>query len=498
MTDGHVEDMLLTRQSLKRFIADSDFDTETVKYLCMELPIDILKNKVMLIDTPGVDDLNQQRVEVTYGFIPRADAVIFLLNATTPMRRTEKEFLNETILKEGSDQIIFVANYFDYVDEDEQDDIMDEIKRRIQIAIGKKDPLVYPLSAIKALDARLSGNQKALEDSGILQIEAEIKKLIENGSREHQKIRQFKNRLNHILYDINQEISSMLSICSASLEQLNEELEQIDKYVDKQANRRIILEEYTEEREKEITAIIYKSIYNFGEYIREMVITELDNFTGLDIKNFIEKQLPLKIQREIKQWYERYSSAIHTLLQKFEKALVIGLAKEFNTGVVKLDIVQDNQRIVYFDVNPYGIYCDDISKTPITAGFIAGGASLATIFLGVPILFPIVGMAGFPIIQKMLAEKKLQQAKDKLRPMLNYALDDLIFKFQESIEDMVYSSVRDIKRAAVKRFDDQIKYMQIQVQEEIKERREDSKQETMRIEQLNKIKMLIESLINKD
>ena len=105
--NGQVEEMPLTRQSLARFIMGADFDAEDIDFLKITLPADILKNKVMLVDTPGVDDINQQRVEVTYGFIPRANAVLFLLDATSPVRRTEKEFLQNTILKEGMDNIIF-------------------------------------------------------------------------------------------------------------------------------------------------------------------------------------------------------------------------------------------------------------------------------------------------------------------------------------------------------------------------------------------------------
>lgn len=265
---------------------------------------------------------------------------------------------------------------------------------------------------------------------------------------------------------------------------------------DKQENSKAMLEDLSKEGEREIAAAIKKLIYDFGESLREMVMMELDNYSGLEIKNFVEKQLPTKIKREIKQWYERYSPTIYVMLQKYEEALVIKLAEEFNTGVEKLNIMQDSKMPICLDVKIIDIYCEDISTIPVTAGFIAGGLSLATILMGVPILFPIAGMAGYPIIQKMMTEKKLHEAKNKLKPMLNQVLDDLIQKFQETIGTIVGSLIQDIQNAAVKRFDDYIKYIKMQVQEEIKDREVDSKQETMKIEQLDKAGKLLETMIN--
>ena len=41
----------------------------------------------MLVDTPGVNDLSLQRADITYSYIPRADAVLFLLDAGQTSRR---------------------------------------------------------------------------------------------------------------------------------------------------------------------------------------------------------------------------------------------------------------------------------------------------------------------------------------------------------------------------------------------------------------------------
>jgi len=494
--NGQVEEMPLTRQSLARFIMGADFDAEDIDFLKITLPADILKNKVMLVDTPGVDDINQQRVEVTYGFIPRANAVLFLLDATSPVRRTEKEFLQNTILKEGMDNIIFLANFTDYVDQEEREELLEDIKRRLQAAIGRKDPAVYLLSAKQALDARLKGDEVELYESGILDIEAQIKQLIESVDREAQRIEHFKRRLNNIAYDLQQEIRSLIKIQNKTIEQLKQELQEIEKYINKKTRIRAILEEYTAARAKEMQAIVKKSVHNFGEKLRERIMLEVENYEGVDIKGFVEKQLPLKVKTEIKQWYEQYTPAIYKMLQKYEKALVTGLAKEFNIMATRLDVQYEYRQSFDLDVQRNSLYCNDITRTSVVAGAIAGGLSLATILIGIPILFPIVGMASYPVLERMLVERKIQQAKAKLKPMLNYALDDIIAKFSRFIEDMVLNSIRDIEVAAFKRFDEQIKNLQAQFEQEIQKRKENRYQESLKIERLNDAYKVLEDIIN--
>ena len=67
----------------------------------------------MLVDTPGVNDLNEQRAEVTYGYVPRADAVVFLLDAGQALKDSEREFLRSRVLESARDRLIFVLGKMD-------------------------------------------------------------------------------------------------------------------------------------------------------------------------------------------------------------------------------------------------------------------------------------------------------------------------------------------------------------------------------------------------
>lgn len=126
-------------QFLNRYIASESFDIDKIKYLKVGYPTEILKNNIVIVDTPGVSDINEHRVQVTYDFIPRADAVIFLLDATSPLKRTEKEFIDEHLIKLGIDRVLFIANKFDNIDEEDEEEVIEDIEKRLKNSFKKNN-----------------------------------------------------------------------------------------------------------------------------------------------------------------------------------------------------------------------------------------------------------------------------------------------------------------------------------------------------------------------
>src|SRR5690606_29257260 len=94
--------------SLSDWITVGGARARDVAYVEVGYPADILRENITLVDTPGVNDLNEQRAEITYGYVPRADAVIFLLDAGQALKDSEREFLASHVLEGSRDRMIFV------------------------------------------------------------------------------------------------------------------------------------------------------------------------------------------------------------------------------------------------------------------------------------------------------------------------------------------------------------------------------------------------------
>ena len=126
--------------------------SEGVNYVEVGYPADILQNNVTLVDTPGVNDLNEQRAEVTYGYVPRADAVLFLLDAGQALKDSEREFLASHVLEGTRDRLIFALAKTDLLSETERDAVMTYVKNGLAKLVP--EPVVFPVSAKSWLESR--------------------------------------------------------------------------------------------------------------------------------------------------------------------------------------------------------------------------------------------------------------------------------------------------------------------------------------------------------
>lgn len=165
----------LAFEEARKFAVGGGSSVDDVDYLEVGYPAPLLKERILLVDTPGVNDLSLQRADITYSYIPRADAVLFLLDAGQILKESERQFLNEKLLKASRDKIVFVITKWDILNEDEKKEAL--AYARTQLANLVKDPVVFPISAETALsrspeDGGPRGGQ--LEKSGMPELLAHL------------------------------------------------------------------------------------------------------------------------------------------------------------------------------------------------------------------------------------------------------------------------------------------------------------------------------------
>lgn len=85
-------------------------------------PFDFLNRDVVIVDTPGIGSIYQHNTDVTYEFIDKSDAVIFVLSVDPPITEVEKQFLLK--IAESVDKIFFVINKCDLTNRNELEEIV--------------------------------------------------------------------------------------------------------------------------------------------------------------------------------------------------------------------------------------------------------------------------------------------------------------------------------------------------------------------------------------
>src|SRR5262249_26595821 len=135
----------ITFEDTRKFAVGGESNAEEVDYLEVGYPAALLKERILLVDTPGVNDLSLQRADITYSYIPRADAVLFLLDAGQILKESERVFLNDKLLKASRDKIVFVITKWDLLAPEEQREALAYAKNHLSTLV--KDPVVFPVSS---------------------------------------------------------------------------------------------------------------------------------------------------------------------------------------------------------------------------------------------------------------------------------------------------------------------------------------------------------------
>jgi GTPase SAR1 family protein len=123
-----------------------------VNEVVITYPSHYLKDGVRLIDTPGVGSVYQHNTDVAYQYLPKSDAVLFLLSVDQPMSKAELDFLKD--VRGYSDKIFFLLNKADYLNENDLRESIDFSKDVLREATGS-EVRIFPLSAKLALDGEL-------------------------------------------------------------------------------------------------------------------------------------------------------------------------------------------------------------------------------------------------------------------------------------------------------------------------------------------------------
>ena len=120
------------------------------------LPIEFLRD-IAIVDTPGTNSVIKAHQEVTEDFIPRADLVLFTTSIDRPLTESERQFLS--YIQEWGKKIVIILNKIDTKEEAEIIEVIEFVDSKCREMLGFK-PLIFPIAAKLAFNAKLGGNPR--------------------------------------------------------------------------------------------------------------------------------------------------------------------------------------------------------------------------------------------------------------------------------------------------------------------------------------------------
>lgn len=145
-------------------------------------------NDFLIVDTPGINDINKDRELITCEYAPKADAMIFVLDVSKGFSRFEKEFF-EGLSDTSKDKIFVVFNKIDSVDNFSAENVSYHLKA------GNIDNVKgFGVSAKLGVRGVLSNSKEIIAESGIDNFKSSLIDYV-NGRISRQTVQNRKKRL---------------------------------------------------------------------------------------------------------------------------------------------------------------------------------------------------------------------------------------------------------------------------------------------------------------
>ena len=188
------------------------------------LPIEFLHD-IAIVDTPGTNSVIKAHQEVTEDFIPRADLVLFTTSIDRPLTESERQFLS--YIQEWGKKIVIILNKIDTKEEAEIVEVMEFVDSKCREMLGFK-PLIFPIAAKLAFNAKLGGNPRDWTRSRFEALEDYIFNTLSERERLQLKLLSPLDSANTVAEKLQAEYSGKLELISEDtikIQRIEEQLE---------------------------------------------------------------------------------------------------------------------------------------------------------------------------------------------------------------------------------------------------------------------------------
>lgn len=426
----------------KRFSVGGGANPEEVDYLEIGYPAPLLKERILLVDTPGVNDLSLQRADITYSYIPRADAVLFLLDAGQILKESERVFLHEKLLSASRDKIVFVITKWDLLSPDERREALAYARNHLSTLV--KEPVVFPVSGESALSGRPN-------ESGLPELVTHLTRFL---AQERGRIL-LDNALGEGLAAaalLSKGVDARRRGIQMNAEEIDRRIATLEKDL---AGQMGTIEQRRLQIREEIGAIktgARKDLDRFVDDVARQLPNVIDSAKPHELKQF----LPAFLEDAFKQWAEDETREIAMQLEQVAERAVALVREDARDTARSVAAVLGN------DTRRLDVQVDTIKYDVGVVALMFGGVALMAVNLMAGGVLAVAGPAIFAMFArgkvheefkkraKELAPEVMRETAKKVAPKLDALIDDFASKLDAwiiSAGEELYREVLEVLRA---------------------------------------------------
>ncbi|MGN6103752.1 MAG: dynamin family protein [Kofleriaceae bacterium] len=433
------ESKYLDPGQLKDWVTVAGGRASEVSFVELGYPSDLLRNNVVLVDTPGVNDLNEQRAEVTYGYVPRADAVVFLLDAGQALKDSEREFLRSRVIESARDRLIFVLGKMDMLSKDEQTAVVEYVREGL--AKIAPDPVVFPLSAkdwAKTRDAA-SGMPELIRylERFLAQDRAAV--ILDNAAADAARTAAYlENNLGVRMraYDLDLgELEQRITAVREQLDTSKRKLDELHVRIDADAGS--------------IKNQVALDLEQFAKAFVAALPVQIDSVDANDVKSY----LPAFIEDKFKEWAELEGAKLAAMLEHLAEEVIsitnenvaaaaATLAERLGPNDTQVDITVDSFK---YDVGIYAVGALGTTVMLFVNALAGGLLTLAAPILAIVLKSKIAGDIRLQAKEKVPAA--VLNAAEAMKPHFDKVIDDFAKRLSEFVSNAgntLYKGISEI------------------------------------------------------
>ncbi len=412
---------------LKDWVTVSGGHAGDIAFVELGYPSDLLRNNVVLVDTPGVNDLNEQRAEVTYGYVPRADAVVFLLDAGQALKDSEREFLRSRVLESARDRLIFVLGKMDMLSPDERSAVLDYVKKGL--AQITPEPVVFPLSARDwARDkAPGSGMPELMEYFERFLARDRAQVILDNAAADAARTASYlESNLGVRMRAYDLDIGELEQRIGAVREQLDASKRKLDD-----------LHVRIEADAGSIKNQVELDLEQFAKAFVQALPVQIDSVDADDVKTY----LPAFIEDKFKDWAELEGAKLAAMLEHLAEEVIqitnenvaaaaAMLAERLGPDDTQIDITVDSFK---YDVGIYAVGALGTTVMLFVNALAGGLLTLAAPILAIVLKSKIAGDIRVQAKEKVPAA--VLKAAEAMKPHFDRCIDDFAKRLSEFVSN---------------------------------------------------------------
>jgi small GTP-binding protein len=429
----------LDPSQLKEWVTVAGGHASEVAFVELGYPSPLLQNNVVLVDTPGVNDLNEQRAEVTYGYVPRADAVVFLLDAGQALKDSEREFLRSRVLENSRDRLIFVLGKMDLLSADERIAVADYVRDGLAKLVP--EPVVFPLSAKDWAQAHseASGMPALLSYLERFLARDRAQVILDNAAADAGRTAAYlENNLGVRMHAYDLDLGELEQRIAAVREQLDTSKRRLDE-----------LHVRIDADAESIKAQIGLDLEAFAKTFVQALPAQIDAVDANDVKAY----LPAFIEDKFKEWAEIEGAKLAAMLEHLAEEVIqitnenvaaaaATLAERLGPEDTRVDITVDSFK---YDVGIYAVGALGTTVMLFINALAGGLLTLAAPILAIVLKSKIAGDIRVQAKEKVPAA--VLKAADAMKPHFDRCIDDFAKRLSEFVTNAgntLYKGISEI------------------------------------------------------